>query len=86
MRKEFDQELSPEVREKMRKNLVYVGIFSVIMLFAGFTSAYIVSMGDSFWLKYPLPPAFWISTAIIVLSSIFFELGIFYIKKEILLY
>jgi cytochrome c oxidase subunit 3 len=81
MRKEFDQELSPEVREKMRKNLVYVGIFSVIMLFAGFTSAYIVSMGDSFWLKYPLPPAFWVSTAIIVLSSIFFELGIFYIKK-----
>jgi len=81
MRKEFDQELSPEVREKMKKNLVYVGIFSVIMLFAGLTSAYIVSMGDSFWLKYPLPKAFWVSTAIIILSSVFFELGIFYIKK-----
>ena len=27
MRKDFYQELSPEVREKTKKNLVYVGIF-----------------------------------------------------------
>ena len=81
MRKDFNDELSPEVREKMKKNLVYVGIFSVVMLFAGFTSAYIVSMGDSFWLKFPLPKAFWLSTAIIIVSSIFLELGIRFIKK-----
>jgi cytochrome c oxidase subunit 3 len=76
MRKDFYQELSPEVREKTKKNLVYVGIFSVIMLFAGFTSAYYVSMGDSFWLKYPLPKSFWLSTASIVLSSIVLQLAI----------
>ena len=81
MRKDFSEELSPEVREKMKKNLLYVGIFSIIMMFAGFTSAYIVSMGDSFWLKYPMPIAFWISTAIIFLSSIAFEVGIKQIKK-----
>jgi cytochrome c oxidase subunit 3 len=81
MNNNFNQELSPEIQEKVKKNLVYVGIFSVIMLFAGFTSAYIVSMGDSFWLKFPLPSSFWISTAIIVLSSLFFELGIRSIKK-----
>ncbi|TNF49151.1 MAG: hypothetical protein EP305_03545 [Bacteroidetes bacterium] len=81
MRKDFSEELSPEVREKMKKNLLYVGIFSIVMMFAGFTSAYIVSMGDSFWLKYPMPMAFWISTAIIFISSIAFEVGIKQIKK-----
>ncbi len=76
MRPDYSKELDPEVRVKMKKNLVYVGIFSVVMLFAGFTSAYIVSMGDSFWLKYPLPTYFWISTIVIFLSSIFLEIAI----------
>jgi cytochrome c oxidase subunit 3 len=82
MKRDFSKELSPEVREKTKKNLVYVGIFSVVMMFAGFTSAYIVSMGDSFWLKYPLPSAFYISTAVIVLSSLFLILGIRAVKKN----
>ena len=82
MKTDFSNELSPEVREKMKKNLVYVGIFSIIMLFAGFTSAYIVSMGDSFWLKYPMPSAFWVSTTIIVISSVCIELGIRFVKQN----
>ncbi len=81
MKRDFSNELSPEIREKAKKNLVYVGIFSIIMMFAGFTSAYIVSMGDSFWLKYPMPKAFWVSTLVIVLSSLFLELGIRAVKK-----
>lgn len=76
MKKQFDDELSTEQREKMKKNLVYVGIFSVVMIFAGLTSAYIVSMGNLFWVKYPFPPAFWVSTALIILSSISLEVGI----------
>jgi cytochrome c oxidase subunit 3 len=76
MRPDYSKEMDPVVRVKMKKNLVYVGIFSVVMLFAGFTSAYIVSMGDSFWLKYPLPTYFWISTAIIFVSSILLEVAI----------
>ena len=76
MRPDYSKDLDPEVRVKMKKNLVYVAIFSVIMLFAGFTSAYIVSMGDSFWLKYPLPTYFWISTLLIILSSLFLEIAI----------
>jgi len=62
--------------EKAKKSLVYVGILSVIMLFGGMTSAYIVSMGDSFWLKFPLPKAFWISTAVIITSSIFLQIAV----------
>jgi cytochrome c oxidase subunit 3 len=81
MKRDFSKELDPKVREKMKKNLVYVMIFSVVMLFGGFTSAYLVSMGDTFWLKFPLPSAFWISTSVIVLSSIFLQLGITFVKK-----
>lgn len=76
MKQEFNNELTPEVKEKMRKNLIYLLIFSVVMIFAGLTSAYIVSMGDAFWLKYPFPSALWISTVIIVLSSIILQIGI----------
>ena len=56
-------------------------MLSVVMLFAGLTSAYIVSMGDSFWLKIALPTAFWVSTGIIIASSIVFQLAIFLAKK-----
>ena len=79
---DYSNELDPKVKEKMKKNLVYVGIFSIVMLFAGFTSAYIVSMGDSFWLKYPMPTGFWVSTCVIILSSITFVLAITAAKKD----
>ena len=78
----YEQELKPEVREKMKKNLVYVGIFSIIMLFAGLTSGYYVSMGKSFWLKYPMPAGFYLSTLFIALSSLSFWLAIQGAKKD----
>lgn len=34
-----------ELKFKMKKNLVYVAIFAIVMFFAGLTSAYYVSMG-----------------------------------------
>lgn len=67
--------------DRAKKNLVYLGMFSVFMLFAGFTSAYIVSMGDNFWIKAPLPPAFWVSTGIIIASSITFQLAVMFNKR-----
>lgn len=76
MSRDYSNELSPEVREKMKKNLVYIAIFSIVMIFAGFTSAYIVSMGDTFWVKYPLPKGFWVSTVLIILSSIVYQIAV----------
>lgn len=75
-KRDYSDELAPNVQEQMKKNLVYVGIFSVVMIFAGLTSAYIVSMGDTFWVKYPFPTAFWVSTAFIILSSILYQWAI----------
>ena len=40
------------------------------MLFAGFTSGYIVSRGAGNWLQFNLPQSLYISTAIILASSI----------------
>jgi cytochrome c oxidase subunit 3 len=70
MRKNFDDSYPRDVQAKVKKNLVWIVCVSISMMFAGFTSAYIVSMGDSFWVKVDLPTAFFISTAIIILSSI----------------
>ena len=78
----YEQELKPEIREKMKKNLVYVGIFSIVMLFAGLTSGYYVSMGKSFWLKYPMPTGFYLSTLFIALSSLSFWWAIQGAKKD----
>lgn len=68
--------------EKAKKNLIYIAMLSVVMFFGGLTSAYIVSMGDSFWLKAPLPTAFWISTTLIILSSITIQIAVNYVKKQ----
>lgn len=81
MKDNFQSDNNREQVEKSKKNLVYVGMLSVAMLFAGLTSAYIVSMGDSFWLKIGLPNPFWISTGIIITSSIVFQIAIFLANK-----
>lgn len=78
---DYLKEMTPEVREQMKRNLVYVSIFSIIMLFAGFASGYIVSSGGSFWVKYNFPPAFYISTVLIVLSSIVLQIFVSRVKK-----
>ena len=65
----------------MKKNLVYVGIFAVVMFFAGLTSAYYVNMGGGFWLKYPMPLGFYLSTLFIACSSLCYILAIRFIKQ-----
>ena len=67
--------------ERAKMNIIYVGIASVVMFFGGMTSAYIVSMGDAFWIKFPLPTAFWASTAIIATSSVVLQLTIAAVRK-----
>lgn len=81
MRPNYDADIPFEVREKMKRNMVYVAIFSIIMVFAGLTSAYIVSMGGAFWVKFPFPSAFLFSTVAIILSSITYAVAIKGAKK-----
>jgi cytochrome c oxidase subunit 3 len=52
------------------KFTLWVGIGSIVMMFAGLTSAYIVKRNLANWQTFELPVIFWYSTATIILSSI----------------
>ncbi len=52
------------------KFAMWMAIGSMIMLFAGFTSAYLVHMSKGNWVYFNVPVAFWYSTAVILLSSL----------------
>lgn len=62
---------SPEEQnhKRARTTMMYIGIISIVMLFAGLTSAYVLRMGQRGWDSVELPTAFIISTILIVLSS-----------------
>jgi len=62
--------VEPAVRERTKKMLMYFIIFAVVMLFAGFTSAYIVSNMGQYWVNIEPTSAFWVSNVLLVLSSI----------------
>lgn len=49
---------------------LYIAMASIAMMFAGLTSAYIVRKAQPNWRAYELPTVFWISTVVIILSSI----------------
>jgi cytochrome c oxidase subunit 3 len=49
---------------------LYLGIGGIIMMFAALTSAYIVRQAAGNWLEFRLPDMFFISTALIVVSSL----------------
>ena len=56
--------------------MLWFGIISLIMSFAGWTSAFIVSSSRPDWLNdFRLPNAFIISTVVIIVSSITFLLA-----------
>lgn len=59
-----------ELRKKTRMPLLYVGIASIVMIFASLTSAVIVSKGTKAWVDFQLPTSFLISTIVILLSSV----------------
>ncbi len=57
-------------KRKAAKPLLWIGIISIVMLFAGLTSAYVVRADNGNWLLFNLPNAFFLSTALIITSSI----------------
>ncbi len=59
-----------KTKEKAQRNLIRLGIFSIVMLFAGLTSAYIVRHDGGAWFSINLPSPFWISSAVILMSSV----------------
>ena len=65
-----------EKQARAKKMMLWFGIVSLIMSFAGWTSAFVVSSSREDWLKdFQLPNAFAISMVIIIVSSFTFILA-----------
>ena len=58
------------------KFAMWLAMGSISMMFAGLTSAYVVREGQGNWRYYDLPFVFWISTAVILASSVTIFLGV----------
>jgi len=78
-----------EQRKKIHphKFTLWIGIGSILMMFAGLTSAYIVKRNQANWITFELPLAFWYSTVAIIASSItLFLAGRAFKSREMLRY
>jgi len=65
------------------KLLLLFAMISMIMMFAGLTSAFVVSKSRADWLKdFQLPTAFYFSTAVIIGCSVTFHLAKKAIQKD----
>ncbi len=65
-----------------KKFVLWLFIVASIMLFAGFTSAYIVRRGEGNWELFRLPAFFYINTFVILVSSVFMQLSLVHARKE----
>jgi cytochrome c oxidase subunit 3 len=58
------------------KFILWVAMGSIVMMFAGLTSAYVVRQAGANWLEFDFPPIFWASTAVILFSSLTMHLAL----------
>lgn len=65
-----------------RKFAMWLFMASVLMLFASWTSAYIVRQAEGNWMFFELPVLFYYSTALIVISSVTMQIGYFSAKRD----
>lgn len=76
MTKDLTEGSVTEKKSRAKKMMLWFGIVSLLMSFAGWTSAYIVSSSREDWMQdYQIPRAFWFSTGIILLSSLTYWLA-----------
>jgi len=69
-------------KKKSAKPMLWVSMISMVMFFAGLTSAYVISMRRDDWVTFDLPQAFYISTFLIVISSISLLLSQKFLKNN----
>ena len=74
------------IREKQKihphKFTMWIAIGSIVMMFAGLTSAYIVKSGQPNWQNVETPDVFWYSTAAILLSSLTIQMALRSFKQR----
>lgn len=65
-----------------KKFSLWLFIVTVVMVFAGLTSAYIVRQSEGNWLEFDLPSVFYYTSGIIILSSISLHWAYLSAKKD----
>ncbi|MEL6988364.1 MAG: cytochrome oxidase subunit III, partial [Bacteroidota bacterium] len=65
-----------------QKFALWLGMAGIMMMFVSMTSAYIVRQASGNWQEYPVPTIFYISTGVLILSSITIHLALNAFKKE----
>jgi cytochrome c oxidase subunit III len=63
------------------KLALWIGCGSMLMMFAAWTSAYLVRQAAGNWLEFKLPNIFFVSTAVILLSSVTLQMSFRNFKK-----
>jgi cytochrome c oxidase subunit III len=58
------------------KYSMWIAMASITMMFIGFTSAYVVKRAQANWQSFNLPGIFWVSTAVILTSSLTIHLAL----------
>jgi len=73
-----------EQRKKIHphKFTLWVALGSIVMMFAGLTSAYIVKRDAPGWTTFSIPRAFWYSTGVILLSSLTVQMALKAFKER----
>lgn len=64
--------MEKEEKEKIvrsKKFMMWLGVVSIVMMFAGLTSGYVVLQADNYWVRFALPNGFWFSSIFILASS-----------------
>jgi len=79
-----DSQISMDVKiKRAKKMMLWFGIVSLTMSFAGLTSAYVVSKERQDWLTdFEIPQAFYISLCVIIFSSVVMHLAKVSVQKE----
>ena len=77
-------EVSTQQRQRIHphKFTLWVAIGSIIMMFAGLTSAYIVKSNQAGWQVVAMPRVFWYSTGTILLSSLLMQMALRSFKQR----
>jgi cytochrome c oxidase subunit 3 len=80
----YSEEAEQPISMHPKKFALWLFLVSVVMIFAGLTSAFIVRQSEGNWLEYDLPQIFWVNSAIIILSSLSMHWAYRSAKKDLL--
>ncbi|HEY0654773.1 MAG TPA: cytochrome c oxidase subunit 3 [Chryseosolibacter sp.] len=76
------EEAKAQVGMNPKKFALWLFMVSVIMIFGALTSAYIVRQAEGNWLDFEMPTMFWITSGLILASSITMHWAYFSAKKD----